>query len=441
MLGSLVAFTISVLIPHVYEVDMVVENVQIGMDKSGKRAYLGDLNDLKRLIDAGGFTQDILDSLIREQYKDVLPRRISFKTSLENNNQFAKIAYETVDVEMGEKILSQLFKRLQETNLVRIEPWKKEIDGKLEEKRAKIEKQKSYIKAQIEKQKEEIVLAEKRKRLMKEEMLDRTKADKRAKEATIKQLLKEINDVAMKRKIAMSKRMADMNAEKSMEEDKIKNTEKRNTEINSSIKLIKSEIDFLIKTRKELVSKKNETRDIGVVGELTFLIMDGYDKLTKLRQEINHNNDLKLQARRGIQKIDAGIRVLRDEARVPSKQIESLNDRIRQARLNIEALELPAKKLSDELVMSTSTDKPNSLLEAATAKLRDNVALITEEIGTLEANKKNVKNMVLIQPPTSSVSPLTPNTKRNVIIGAVVGLFLSLFLSVFLEYVYKKPEE
>ena len=45
---------------------------------------------------------------------------------------------------------------------------------------------------------------------------------------------------------------------------------------------------------------------------------------------------------------------------------------------------------------------------------------------------------MLLQPPTSGVSPLTPDTRRNVIIGAVVGLFLSLFLTVFLEYVYKK---
>ena len=497
---ALAALLISMLMPHVYDVDMLVENVQIGTGQEGKRVYLGDLKDLKGLIDVGAFNQDILASL-REQYKDALPRRISFKVSLENNKQFAKIAYEAVDVEMGEKILSQLFKRLQETNLVRVEHWKKEIDSKIEEKRAEI----PDIKAQIDKKKEEIVLAEKNEHSMKQEMLAKAKADKRAKEDTIKylqkkinnvamqrkidmsdmkaekskkedmikRLQKEINSLAMKRKIDMSEKMSDMNAEKSMKGDTIKNIEKRNTEINSSIKLIKSEIDFLIKTRKELVSKRNETKNIGVAGELTSLIIDGYDQLAKLRQEVNHNNDLILQARHGIQKLDAGIRslkddtgvtpkeikvlndgigqarldieeldakikALRDHAGVTSIEIKVINDRIRQARLDIEELESRAEKLSDELTMSSSTEKPNNYLEYTIPKARDNVALITEEIGALEANKKKVKNIVFLQPPTSGVSPLRPDTKRNVVIGAVVGLFLSLFLSVFLEYVYKR---
>ncbi len=47
LVGALVAFTISVLMPHVYEVDMLVENVQAGMDKAGDKAYLGNLQNFK----------------------------------------------------------------------------------------------------------------------------------------------------------------------------------------------------------------------------------------------------------------------------------------------------------------------------------------------------------------------------------------------------------
>jgi len=275
---------------------------------------------------------------------------------------------------------------------------------------------------------------------MKQEMLARAKADKRAKEDTIRRLLKEISNVAVKRKIDMSEKISDMKAKKSKNENKMKNLDKRNSEIKSNIKLIESEIDFLIKTRKEFLSIKNETRNMGVVGELSSTIMDGYDQLTKLRQNVLINDDLILQENLRIRELNAGIEKLRNESEVTSIKIEALNDRIRQARVDIKALESRSKKMSDEMAVSSSTDKPSSLLEAAIAKARDNVALITEEIGTLEANKKKVKNIVLLQPPTSSVSPLRPDTKRNVVIGALIGFFLSVFLSVFLEYVYKRTE-
>ncbi|MBC8176160.1 MAG: hypothetical protein H8E19_02045 [Deltaproteobacteria bacterium] len=124
---ALVAFVISISIPHVYEMDMLVENVQIGTNKVGEKVYLGDLQNIGKQISAGAFSQDILGNL-REQYKEALPKRIPFRVSLENNNQFAKIAYEAVDVEMGKEILSQLFKRMHETALVRVAHWKKEID-------------------------------------------------------------------------------------------------------------------------------------------------------------------------------------------------------------------------------------------------------------------------------------------------------------------------
>ena len=207
------------------------------------------------------------------------------------------------------------------------------------------------------------------------------------------------------------------------------------------IKLIESEIELLIKIRKELLSTRNKTRNIGGAGELSSVIMDGYGKLTKLKQKVLINDDLMLQARFRIKELDAGIEKLRSGREVTPVEIVALNDRIGQARLEIEVLESQAKELDDEFAVPDSTDRPGGVFEDSMAKARDSMALLEEEIVSLVANRKNVKNMVLIQRPTSGVSPLTPDTKRNVIIGAVVGLFLSLFLAVFLEYVYKKPEE
>jgi len=433
LVGALVAFTISVLMPHVYEVDMLVENVQAGMDKAGDKAYLGNLQDISNVIAAGAFSQDILNNF-REQYKDTLPRKISFTASLQNSKQFARIAYQAVDVEMGKEILSQLFKRLQERDLVRVEHWKKELDGKIEEKRSKVRENKAVI----EKEKERITLEAKTKRLEKKEMLAETKANKNAKEKQVKQLQKKINNVAMKRKSDISEKISYLMAEKKKNAATIKNLDKRTSEIKSTIKVIESEIGFLIETRKKLFSTKNEIRDIGVVDGLSSLIMNAYVQLNNLRQKIVDKDALGLQARLRIEKLDYEIKKLRNESNVAPKESKELYDKVEQAKSDIKDLELRAKELSDDLAVAISTETPDKDLEAFISKTEDKVALITEEIVALEANKKKVKNIVCLQSPMSGVSPLTPNTRRNVIIGAVVGLFLSLFLAVFLEYVYKK---
>ena len=452
LICALAALVISVLMPHVYEMDMLVENVQIGTNKVGEKVYLGDLQKIGAQINAGAFNQDVLGNL-REQHKEALPKRISFKVSLENNKQFAKIAYEGVGVEIGEKILSQLFKRLQEMNLVRIGHWEKEVDGQIEDKRAELKNNKEKLAVAAR-----TALSDKQKKLAeakaeKQEMLAKAKADKSEKEDTIKRLQGEINDLVVQRKIDMSEKMSDMKAEKSKNRDMIKKLDKRNSEIKSSIKLIESEIELLINIRKELLSKRNETGNMGVVGELSSTIIDGYGNLAKLKQKALIDDDLVLQARLEIQELDNEIEKLKKESGVKPSEIEVLNDKIAQARLDTEELELPKKESRDELAVPDSTEKPDSdledttdekpdsALEVTTEKAKNQVALITEEIGILEANKKKVKNIVLLQAPTSGVSLLTPDTKRNVIIGAVVGLFLSLFLSIFLEYVYKRSEE
>ena len=410
LICALAALVISVLMPHVYEMDMLVENVQIGTNKVGEKIYLGNLQKTSNQISAGAFSQDILGNL-REQHKEALPKRIPFRVSLENNNQFAKIAYEAVDVEMGEQILSQLFKRLQKMNLVRIGHWEKELDGKIEEKRA-----------ELKSNEEKMSVAARTALLDKQKKLAEAKAEKSEKEDMIKRLQGEINDLVVQRKSDFLENMSDMKAEKRKNRDMIKKLNKRNSEIKSSIKLIESEIELLINIRKELLSKRNETRNMGVVGELSSTIIDAYGKLAKLEHQVLSNDEMMFQVRLDIQELDNEIEKLKKESGVKPSEIEVLNDQIAQARLDIEELESSEKESGDELAVSDSTEKPDSDLEDTTEKARNQGALIEEEIGLLEVNKKKVKNIVLLQAPTSGVSPLTPNTRRNVVIGAVVGV-------------------
>ena len=221
---------------------------------------------------------------------------------------------------------------------------------------------------------------------------------------------------------------------------RIKDLGKRTAEIRSTIMAIEGEVSFLKETRKKLDSTKNEIRYIGAVDGLSSSIMDGYIRLKGLRQEVFDKNDLELKARLRIQDLDDEIEKLKNESNITPKESTVLYQKIEQAMLDIKDLESRARELSDGRANASSTETSDKELEDVKSMNEDEVGLLTEEVATLKSNKKKVKNIVLLQSPTSGVSPLMPDTGRNVIIGAVVGLFLSLFLSVFLEFVYKRDE-
>ncbi len=59
------------------------------------------------------------------------------------------------------------------------------------------------------------------------------------------------------------------------------------------------------------------------------------------------------------------------------------------------------------------------------------------EIETLAIKRQSIENIKLIQPPQSSIYPIKPKKKLNVMLAFVIGLMFSIFLAFFLEYLQK----
>ncbi len=362
---AVTAWIISLLMPHVYEVDMLVENVQIGRDDTGEIVYLGDLKEISQRISAGMYNQNVLDQLGKES-GSVFPEKISFDVVLRNNNQLAGISCEAEDVDMGKRILAGLFDQLKTSALERIEYWKKEIDSQIEKKRQEI----ADIRAGISEKKEEIVLAGKKARLNSQDMLDKAMVERRR------------------------------------IEDKVKFLNEKMAEIKSSIDFLKKEINLLIKIRNDFLGKGAGSRHLGALADLSSIVIEAYNQSTDLKAKCLQNEE--------------NLIILKMDKALLDKRIQELKD-----------------KLSVEGSFEALNEYSKDIIE----KQKERISLKKDEMANLEAEKKSVKNMVLRQAPTGSATALRPDTKRNVIIGAVVGLFLSLFLSVFLEYVYKKTED
>ena len=59
------------------------------------------------------------------------------------------------------------------------------------------------------------------------------------------------------------------------------------------------------------------------------------------------------------------------------------------------------------------------------------------EIETLKIEKESIENIKLIQKPQSSLYPIKPKKKLNVMLAFVIGFFISIFLAFFLEYLQR----
>jgi len=59
-------------------------------------------------------------------------------------------------------------------------------------------------------------------------------------------------------------------------------------------------------------------------------------------------------------------------------------------------------------------------------------------IGNLNERKRRVDYAQLIKEPTSSLGPIFPKKKRNVMIAGILGLMIFTMLAFFLEYIEKQ---
>ena len=79
--------------------------------------------------------------------------------------------------------------------------------------------------------------------------------------------------------------------------------------------------------------------------------------------------------------------------------------------------------------------------EARADELKGELNRLLEEVKGLESKKQNVRNMEILQSPSSSPYPVKPKMKLNVMLATITGLLVMLFLAFFLEYVQKhRPE-
>jgi capsular polysaccharide biosynthesis protein len=205
---------------------------------------------------------------------------------------------------------------------------------------------------------------------------------------------------------------------------------------------------------KRDLDKKIDVEIKGIDTEISTnenLIKKSKIEKNKIRQEIiSAENKLKISGARVIsimeemkavkQRIDG----LEEQQRKTLSEKKQVIDAIslllysNEVQLNLRYYNTLDEKLSDEKI--TQEDLKLNIEEKKTEieKINNEIENINNQIDLLAEKKSRIDYAQFIKEPTSSLYPVSPKKKLNVLVAGILGLMIFTMLSFFLEYLEKQ---
>ncbi len=279
-------------------------------------------------------------------------------------------------------------------------------------------------------------------------------------------------------------REATIRAKIEAKKKQIHNLEQRISDVKREIGRISKNTDLMLEERNKFLSSAKREDTILASVMYTNTIQQNIGYLNTLRSTVNDTNHQIFQERVGIEGLENDIKDLNAQKENLEKQtiysVEKLKCDIKDLEAQKESLPKQTtyrlQNLTEEIKdleaqKQTSIKQTESRIKNLQADLTDLEAqkeslikqtkykvetmqseikdfeneknYISGEIKSIEFKKNNIQNIQIIKPPKSSLSPIKPKTRLNVMLAGVVGLFLTVFLSFFIEYIskYKKREQ
>ena len=197
-------------------------------------------------------------------------------------------------------------------------------------------------------------------------------------------------------------------------QNKLKISEDRVKSIIDEMKSVKKRIDELEEQlRKALAEKKQE-------GEAISLLLYS----NEVQQNLRYYNTLdeKLSNEKITQEnLNLAIRDKEEQLRQIDNQIEQINTQKETIKTGIEKIKNEIKTVKNGI-----------------EKFKNTINTQGTEITLLEDKKARIDYAQLIKEPTSSLYPVAPKKKRNVMIAGILGLMMFTILAFFLDYLKKQ---
>jgi len=186
----------------------------------------------------------------------------------------------------------------------------------------------------------------------------------------------------------------------------IENMQKRISEMQIEIGRISKNTDLLIEERNKFLGRK--TTDDNILSAVVYS--------NTIQQNISYLNELRGETNR-------------------------IQDAIFNSEAAVNAMENNGKDLEAQIAtLKELTKYKAETQKAEIAALESEKSFIAEEMKNLEFKRNYVQNIQILQPPKSSLAPIKPKKKLNVLLAGVVGLFLTVFLAFFIEYISKHKD-
>lgn len=419
LLGTLACAVIAAIVSFnmtkIYSIKAVLAPGVAKVEENGKTTYIGSSQEIKTLIETGALDRTVLKQIKVPNEKE-LPQSLSFKITTPKGSNALEVAYETPQIDLGLQILTRLNQALLTKFDGIVKYYNEEYTIQIRSKAS----ESSRVAEKIAKARSDITMAqaESRSRISETE----SKITEKKSIISAGESEKETQTNKIRNKISSIK------AQIQGKQMQIKNLENRLSDIGAEIVRIGKNTDLLLKERDTLLSSRKNENNILASVMYTNTIQQNISYLNTLQGSANSVNHQTYQENVAVEGLKNDIKDLEAQEVNLKKQTEYEKETLLS---DIKDYQSQVKSMKEQ---TGSTVKS---LQAEIAALESEKSFIAEEMKNLEFKKSYVQNIQILQPPESSLFPVKPKKKLNVLLAGVVGLFLTIFLAFFIEYISK----
>jgi len=331
------------------------------------------------------------------------------------DTKLVRVTIKEEDVEKAKRILSALFSHL-----------KRDLDKKIDVEIKSADTQ-IALKQNLIKQNEISIKDHNNQIALKNLQIKDKENEIKIKENEIK---KENNNLQSKDLDIQSKEIEKDRIKKEIESfhNKLKISEERVKNIMDEMKAVKKRIDELDEQQRKALSEKKQGIDA-----ISLLLYSN-----EVQQNLRYYNTLdeKLSIEKITQEnLHLAIRDKGEQLRQIDNQIQQIHTQKDTIKTEIDDI------MTGIVVIKTEIEKIKNEIKTVkneTERIKNTINTQETEIKLLEDKKARIDYTQLIKEPTSSLFPVAPKKKRNVLIAGILGLMMFTMLAFSLDYLEKQ---
>ena len=432
----------SFFLPKIYEVDAVLLPSKLFVQTDQGKFEENIIVDPKQISEQ--INEASYNHLIAAELNLKMKGFPKLKAENIKDTNLVRVSLREQDAEKAKSILLSLFNHLKTDLDIKTDVESKGVDTQIKSKRNMIKSKEVEIKDKENDIKLKKISIEDRKNAIKtkqnrikdKENVIKTKRNSiKLKENSIK--LKNLNIESQE--INKKKIEEEINTLK----NKFKISEEREKSLEEEMKEVKKRINKIEEEQRNVLKKEKENA-------LSILLYSNeiqnnlryYNTLDeKLTNEKITQEDINLaikERKESLKQIDnqiEQIRTLIDDIKTEADnietQIEDVETEIDDIRTQIDNVRNEIEKINNEI---------DSIKNSITVK-NNEIENVENQIILLQERKARIDYAQLIKAPTSSLGPVSPNKRLNVILAGIVGLSIFTLLAFFLEYIERQKNE